>query len=191
MASFTTHDGLKNTITVHPKDGLHSSSLILMHGLGDSAEGFYDMGQSINNQYPHIKVIIPTAPSRPVTINGGAIMPAWYDIRDFVNNSAEGIEANMAVITSILDDEHALGIPYSRMVLAGFSQGAALSLFLGLQLPIEKKLGGLLVMSGYLPGTDRFTLTNGMETIRILHCHGTMDSMVERLQYSLQDRASY
>ena len=64
------------------------------------------------------------------------------------------------------------------MMLSGFSQGGAMSLFCGLQLPLEEKLGGILVMSGYCPGYSKFNLTPGMEDVPFLHCHGTADPVV-------------
>eukprot|EP00607_Mallomonas_marina_P010689 CAMPEP_0182421980 /NCGR_PEP_ID=MMETSP1167-20130531/7572_1 /TAXON_ID=2988 /ORGANISM="Mallomonas Sp, Strain CCMP3275" /LENGTH=252 /DNA_ID=CAMNT_0024599663 /DNA_START=405 /DNA_END=1163 /DNA_ORIENTATION=- len=150
----------------------------MMHGLGDSAEGFADFGEVLGQNFPHLKIILPSALSRSVTLNGGALMPAWYDITNFIDNSADGIEDSASIICSILEKENTLGIPYHRMALAGFSQGGAMSLFVGLQLPIDMKLAGLLVLSGYLPAIERFSLTEGLGDMRVLHCHGTTDPVV-------------
>jgi len=79
----------------------------------------------------------------------------------------------------ILDEEHSsTKLPYNRMILSGFSQGGALSIFTGLQVPADKKLGGVLVMSGYLAGAKQFTLSEAGKEIPVLHCHGTSDPMV-------------
>jgi lysophospholipase II len=114
-------------------------------------------------------------------MNGGISMPGWYDITgldDRASESCEGIEESMSEIHEALGQEAALGLPYSRFMLAGFSQGGAMSLFTGLQLPVEKRLAGVLVMSGYCPGYSKFTLTPGLEETPLLHCHGTSDPVV-------------
>lgn len=172
----------QNTITIHPKDGLHSASVIFMHGLGDSADGFSDVAEMFSKSMPYTKFILPTAKTIPVTLNGGMRMPAWYDIvglTDRASESCDGIDSSISRVHEYLEQEAALGIPYSRMALAGFSQGGALSLFCGCQLPIEKKLAGLLVMSGYLPGAQLFRFTSGCEDLPVLHCHGTADPVVK------------
>lgn len=175
-------DRASKIISVLPPKGVEpTAAVVLTHGLGDTAEGFADVAQMWANQLPHVKFVLPTAPSQPVTLNGGFVMPSWYDIHGLTDRAAEtcdGIEESAATVTGLLDAEHAAGIPYDRMVLAGFSQGGALSLWTGLQLPVEKKLAGLLVMSGYLAGSERFQLTPGLEGTPILHCHGDADPMV-------------
>lgn len=92
----------------------------------------------------------------------------------------EGIEESRDRIFGILETEHtAHKVPYNRMVLAGFSQGGALSLFAGYQMPsAEQRLAGILCMSGYLAGAKQFKLTPGLEDTPTLHCHGTQDPMV-------------
>jgi len=108
-------------------------------------------------------------------------MTSWYDIVGLDDRAAEtcdGLQESRAIVTSILEKEAEAGIPYERMMLAGFSQGGALSLTTGLQLPADKKLAGVLVMSGYLAGAKDFTLTPGLETVPVMHGHGTADPMV-------------
>lgn len=133
---------------------------------------------------PHIKFILPTAPSQPVTMNMGMAMPSWYDIvglDERSNETCNGIEESQSTIIRILDTEHQTnGLSYNRMVLLGFSQGGALSLYTGMQLP--NRLAGIVVLSGYLPNTDKFCITSGLETTPVLHCHGMADPMV---QYSM------
>lgn len=85
----------------------------------------------------------------------------------------------MATVKSIIEAEVNIGVRPNRIVLAGFSQGGAMSLFTGLQLPPELKPAGLLVMSGYLPGASKFRLTPGFEDVPVLHCHGTSDPVVQ------------
>eukprot|EP01035_Chromulina_nebulosa_P020215 gene20215-26245_t len=108
-------------------------------------------------------------------------MPAWYDIvgLDITSESCDGIESSAQRIIQLIEKEVDSGIPYNRIILGGFSQGAALSLYVGYQLPSDKKLGGLIVLSGYLPGASKFKLTSGLESIPVLHCHGTSDPVVK------------
>ena len=110
-------------------------------------------------------------------------MPSWYDITGLdekSNEKCKGLPESQERLKAILEKEHdSTGLPYSRMVLAGFSQGGALSLFTGLQLPKEKKLAGIVIMSGYLAGEKQFQLTDGLQDTPVLHCHGTMDPMVQ------------
>jgi lysophospholipase-2 len=134
---------------------------------------------------PYLKFILPTAPTQPVSMNMGMPMPSWYDIvglDERANENCKGIDVSRSRLAGILESEHvATGLPYSRMMLAGFSQGGALALFTGmqLQLPQPAALAGIVVMSGYMPAASQFQLTPGLEDVPILHCHGTLDPMVK------------
>jgi len=129
---------------------------------------------------PYTKFILPTAPTQPVTMNMGMSMPSWYDITGLderSNENCKGLEESVQRLQTILQTEHdTTGLPYARMVLAGFSQGGALSLFTGLGLP--QRLAGIAVLSGYLPAAKKFQVTSGLETTPVLHCHGTQDMVV-------------
>jgi lysophospholipase II len=137
--------------------------------------------QHLSRSMPHVKFILPTAPTQPVTMNMGMSMPSWYDIVGLDERSNEkcpGLEQSQARIAGILQNEHEqTGLSYQRMVLAGFSQGGALSLFTGLQLP--QKLAAVVCMSGYLPAAAKFKITAGLEDTPVLHCHGTQDGVVQ------------
>ena len=116
-----------------------------------------------------------------MTVNGGMPCPSWYDITglDAVSSeNVEGIDESVEVVREIINNEISIGVLPSRIILAGFSQGGALSLFTGLQLPVECKPCGIVVMSGYLCGSSRLNITDGFEDIPILHCHGTGDMVV-------------
>lgn len=184
--SSKTHTTLRDgsgTITVAPKKETDQSGLVVIcHGLGDSSEGFADVAEHLASQMPHLKFILPTAPTQPVTMNMGMPMPSWYDITGLderSNENCKGIAESRDRITSILHKEHqSTNLPYNRMVLAGFSQGGALSLFSGMQMPADEKLAGIVVMSGYLPAAAQFKITDGVEDTPILHCHGENDPMV-------------
>lgn len=116
-------------------------------------------------------------------MNMGMAMPSWYDIKGLdmkSNEKCDGIEDSRSRLEKILQTEHEnTGLPYSRMVLGGFSQGGALSLYTGMQLGSGKKLAGIIVLSGYLPQQSKFTITPGLEDTKILHCHGTQDPVVQ------------
>jgi lysophospholipase-2 len=171
----------RNLQTVYPDEGKHSATVLVLHGLGDSSDGWIDMAERWARDMPWVKFIVPSAATRPITMNGGYQMPGWYDIiglDDRAGESCDGIDESIAEIRGIMAAENALGIPYSRMMLTGFSQGGALSLFAGLQMPVEQKLGGILVMSGYCPGYSKFKLTPGLEDVPLMHCHGTSDPVV-------------
>ena len=129
-----------------------------------------------------MKIILPTAPTQRVTMNMGMAMPSWYDIKGLdmkSNEKCDGIDESQSRLEKILQTEHEnTGLPYSRMVLAGFSQGGALSLYTGMQLGSDKKLAGIIVLSGYLPQQSKFTISPGLEDTKILHCHGSQDPVV-------------
>jgi lysophospholipase-2 len=134
--------------------------------------------QLLAAKMPYTKFILPTAPTQPVTMNMGMSMPSWYDITGLDERSNEncaGIEISQARIAAILQQEHeTTGLSYSRMVLAGFSQGGALSLYTGMQLP--QPLAAVVVMSGYLPHASAFKVTQ--PTTPVWHGHGTQDPVV-------------
>ena len=110
----------------------------------------------------------------------GMAMPSWYDIKGLDERSNEectGIDVSQSTLKEILQKEHdSVGLSYNRMVLAGFSQGGALSLFTGMSL--EDKLAGVVVMSGYLPAAKKFQIREENKDVPILHCHGEADPMV-------------
>ena len=176
-------DRATNTITVNAAEKA-DALVVLAHGLGDTAEGFADVAQMFSQKLPKVKFVLPTAPTQPVSLNMGMKMPAWYDITglsDRANEECEGIEDSMKTIQKIMDEQHENeGIPYNRMILTGFSQGGALSLVTGYQLEKEKKVGGVVCMSGYLAGgAKKFKLTPGLEDTPVVHFHGTSDPMVK------------
>src|SRR5690606_13767430 len=135
--------------------------------------------------------VFPHAPMRPVTINNGMTMRAWYDIymADLVRREdAEGLRASEQAVRALIARENERGIPTERIVLAGFSQGCAMSLQTGLRYP--EKLAGIIGLSGYLPlaslaPAERHEANAGTP---ILLAHGTMDPVVayERGQATLE-----
>ncbi|KAF0746956.1 hypothetical protein AaE_007927 [Aphanomyces astaci] len=167
-----------STITFTPK-APHTASLIFMHGLGDTAYGWADSIQHIAQRLPHLKCVLPTAPTQPVTLNMGASMPSWYDIRSLTDRAGDpctGIDSSRERIEKIIQGEIDGGIPPSRIVLGGFSQGGAMSLYTGYQL--DKALAGILVLSGYLPNQEGFHANEVTKDVPLLMCHGEDDTVV-------------
>ncbi|KAF4665417.1 acyl-protein thioesterase [Perkinsus chesapeaki] len=154
-----------------------------MHGLGDTAEGWVDAARIWSRDFPSTRFILPTAKVQPVTINMGAPMPSWYDIKSLdssrLETTAEGIEESAGRIKQIVAEEMAsTGIDKKDIVLAGFSQGGAMSYWVGLQ-DEEESYAGVVAMSGYLPKASSFRLSKAAATSTpVIHCHGDSDPMV-------------
>jgi phospholipase/carboxylesterase len=159
-----------------------TASVIWMHGLGADGTDFLPLVPELHlpdNVAP--RFIFPNAPVRPVTVNNGMPMRAWYDIyslgiRD--REDAAGIRASAAVVHSLIDRECAAGISAQRIVLAGFSQGGAIALQAGVRYP--QALAGILALSTYLPlaATLAAEATAANRAIPILMCHGLEDPVV-------------
>lgn len=132
-------------------------SIIWMHGLGADGSDFVPIVRELDlSGCPAIRFIFPHAQMMPVTMNGGYVMRSWYDIllgEDLTRREDEGgLRSSQAAIEQLIAREKARGIPSKRIVLAGFSQGCAMTLQTGLRHP--EPLGGLLCLSGYLPLAD-------------------------------------
>lgn len=153
------------------------ASLIFMHGLGDTAQGWFTQFKGLQSFFPHVNLVFPTAPNLPITMAGGERMPAWYDIvglssRDLEH--CEGIKKSDASIRALIQREIHAGIPASRIILAGFSQGGAMALYCGLQ--YEQQLAGLICASGYLPTPKKIPVN--FTNLPVLICHGQADDVV-------------
>lgn len=130
-----------------------SASVIWLHGLGADGNDFVPIIPQLHlSECPAIRFVFPSAPSIAVTVNGGYVMPAWYDITERDINAREdlaGIHKSAAAISELIEREASRGIAYDNIVLAGFSQGCAMSLQVGLRFP--HRLAGIMALSGYLP----------------------------------------
>ena len=169
-------------ITIAPGEGVEHTATFIgpIHGLGDTNMGWAQQAAMIHESLPHIKFVLPNAPSVPVTLNGGMVMPSWYDITqldDRAGQPCDGIEDSKAVITGLIEEEVAAGVPLSRIVVGGFSQGGAMAIYAGLQ--YDGTLAGLCVMSGYLPKEDGFAVTSAAKATPVAHFHGTDDPVVK------------
>jgi len=131
-------------------------AVIWLHGLGADANDFAPIvPQVAQGLKKATRFVFPNAPMQAVTINGGMVMPAWYDIlaMDLVRREdAAGIRASEQAMRALIARENARGVPTSNIVLAGFSQGCAMTLHTGVRLP--EKLAGMMGLSGYLPLID-------------------------------------
>lgn len=158
------------------------SAIIILHGLGASATDFVPVARQWDlRAVGDVRYVFPDAPVRPVTVNGGMSMPAWYDILgvDLVRREDEpSLRESAAAVQELIDREVARGIPASRIVLGGFSQGCAMTLLVGLRAP--QRLAGLLGMSGYLPlaATTAAERSQANRDVPVFLGHGRMDPVV-------------
>lgn len=165
-------------------------SVIWLHGLGADANDFVPVVPEFKlSGSPAIRFVFPNAPVRPVTVNNGMSMRAWYDILtfDLVRREDDaGIRLSQSAIEALIARENARGIPSSKIVLAGFSQGCAMTLHTGIR--TKEKLAGLVGLSGYLPLADTAILERAPANANtpIFMAHGTHDPVVslERAQAS-------
>ena len=159
-----------------------TSAVIWLHGLGADGHDFAGLVPELElSSCPPIRFVFPHAPSMPVTVNGGYVMPAWYDILGpnlVSQQDAAGIQASERAIVALIAHEVARGIPDERIVLAGFSQGCAMALHTGLRLP--QRLAGIMALSGYLPLADRLAAERHAANARtpVFMAHGTQDPVV-------------
>lgn len=167
-------------------------AVIWLHGLGADGNDFAPIVPELQlGDAGPVRFIFPHAPMRPVTINNGMTMRAWYDIAmaDLVRREDEtGLRASQLAVEALIARENQRGIPTERIVLAGFSQGCAMALQTGLRHP--SKLAGIIGLSGYLPlaaqvPEERHSANHDTP---IFLAHGTMDPVVvfERAQASLE-----
>ena len=162
------------------------ASVIWMHGLGADGYDFVPVVKELEiNKLPGleagVRFIFPHAPMRPVTINNGMVMRAWYDIKmvDLMRQEDEaGLRASQAECEKLIANEVARGIPAKRIVLAGFSQGGAITLQTGLR--HQERLAGLMVLSSYLPiaATVAGEMASAHQDLPIFMAHGTHDPMI-------------
>ncbi|XP_043264108.1 acyl-protein thioesterase 2 [Colletes gigas] len=156
----------------------HTATLIFLHGLGDTGHGWASSMNAV--RLPHIKVICPTAPTMPVSINAGFRMPSWFDLRTLNPSGVEdeeGIRKAAQMVHTLIAEEVAAGIPTKRIVLGGFSQGGALAIYSALTFP--EPLAGVIALSCWLPLYQKFPAEAiGNRNTPLLQCHGDYDPVV-------------
>ena len=165
-----------------PAPGAHTATVIWLHGLGADGNDFVPIVPELGLPKAHgVKFIFPHAPVRPVTLNNGMPMRAWYDIVGLNRTGPQdtpGIHASAARIGALLDAEIASGIASTKLILAGFSQGCAMALHTGLR--FHQALGGIAALSGYLPveSTLAAEASAANRQLPILMVHGTADPVL-------------
>ena len=182
------------------------AAVIWMHGLGADANDFVPLVPELDLRSElrmsggaplAIRFVFPNAPVMPVTINGGMAMRAWYDIlhldlggvgtSGIPREDEKGLRASQAMVEELIAAQVARGIAAERILLAGFSQGAAMTLMTGLRHP--SRLAGLIVLSGYLPLGVQLAVerTEANHDVPIFMAHGSYDPVV-RLERALASR---
>jgi len=177
-------------IDIEPKTPA-TATVILLHGLGADGNDFVPIVSEMRlPSTMAVRFIFPNAPSIPITINGGYVMPAWYDITEMTIDrkiDTKQLIDSAEEIRRLVDREIDRGIPSNRIVLAGFSQGGAVSYQTALT--YMQPLAGLLCMSTYFATKDAITPNSANKDLPILICHGSRDPMVpERMGQEAQER---
>jgi phospholipase/carboxylesterase len=158
------------------------AAVIWMHGLGADGHDFVDIVPAL--RLPAglaVRFVFPHAPMRPVTINQGMVMRAWYDVRHDAGVRREdetGLRASQRQIEALIAREKARGIPAGRLVLAGFSQGGAMALQTGLRHP--ERLAGIMALSCFLPLADQVgaEVSPANRDVPVLLVHGVHDPVI-------------
>lgn len=172
---------LLDAVEINPP-GPARAAILWLHGLGADGHDFEPLIPQLGIvEELGVRVILPHAPRRAVTINGGMVMPAWYDILgpDFrAGQDNAGIRNSELQLRALIGREISRGIAPERILLAGFSQGGAVVLHTGLRYP--RPLAGILVLSAYLPlaETLQAEAAAANSTVPLMMAHGTQDPVV-------------
>lgn len=170
------------TIIVQHGEGQPQHAIIWLHGLGAGSNDFPPVIPLLGLESERaIRFIFPQAPNRPITINGGMSMPAWYDIKGMEIDDKEdldGIRQSQNTLEQLINEQVKQGIPTENIIIAGFSQGGAVVYHTGIR--SDYKLAGIMALSTYLPfATQAQTEHKDInKDIAILACHGMQDPMV-------------
>ncbi|MFC5581406.1 alpha/beta hydrolase [Rhodanobacter terrae] len=157
-------------------------SIIWLHGLGADGNDFAPIvPELVDPAWPPLRFVFPHAPVRPVTINNGLSMRAWYDIAAFdlhARQDEAGMRASIGEVETLIARERGRGVPSEHILLAGFSQGGAIALAAGLRHP--ERLGGIIALSTYLPllATLAGERHAANAALPIFWGHGTLDPVV-------------
>jgi len=155
-------------------------SVIWLHGLGADGHDFEAIVPELRlpSELP-LRFVFPHAPVRPVTINGGMAMRAWYDILSLDSEGradASGVAESSALLRGLIGREQQRGIDASRIVVAGFSQGGAIAINVALQAKV--RLGGLMALSTYIPLPGEVDSGAGCRDLPVFMAHGSFDPML-------------
>lgn len=169
-----------DAVIIEPKTE-HKATVIWLHGLGADGHDFEPIVPELNlPEELGVRFVFPNAPVRPVTINAGMAMRAWYDVKApnlREQEDVESIRESDALIIEYIKAEMEKGIPTNKIILAGFSQGGAITLHTGLRFP--EALAGLLALSTYLPLPDQIEKeATANKNIPIMMAHGIADPVI-------------
>ncbi|TMO82503.1 alpha/beta hydrolase [Pseudoalteromonas spongiae] len=168
-----------DAVIIEPQSS-HKATVIWLHGLGDSGDGFAPIVPEINLPAElGVKFIFPHAPIQPVTINGGMAMRSWYDIKSLdldKRADEQGVQQSAAAVKQLIDAEIDNGIAPSNIVLAGFSQGGVVSLYLAPRLPYQ--LAGVMALSTYMCEPAKLKLEKQQASLNVFMAHGSFDDVV-------------
>jgi phospholipase/carboxylesterase len=160
-----------------------TASVIILHGLGADGNDFVPVAHELDlGPVGPVRFVFPHAPTRPVTINGGYVMRAWYDILALGTQQQRedeaGLRESRGLVEALIAKEKARGIAAKRIVLAGFSQGCAMTLMTGLR--HDERLAGLVGLSGYLPLAAKAEAERhaANRDVPIFLAHGTQDPVI-------------
>ena len=168
-----------------------TASIIWLHGLGADGHDFESVVPALSlPPYLGLRFIFPHAPHRPVTINNGYVMRAWYDIFDVSFSSredADGIRESGRALERLIEREAGRGIAVKRIILAGFSQGGAVALYTGLRYP--QPLAGIMALSTYLPllGEQELKTYSVNRDTPVIMTHGIEDTVIP-CSFALQSK---
>ena len=157
-------------------------AIIWMHGLGADGHDFEPIvPELVSADWPPLRFVFPHAPSRAITVNGGMSMPGWYDIAGFEiaqRQDEAGIRESIAQIEQLITREHERGVASDNIILAGFSQGAAMALSVGLR--HASTLAGIVALSGYLPLMEALATERNPANAKtpVFLGHGSSDPVV-------------
>ncbi|ARB26324.1 alpha/beta hydrolase [Pseudomonas tolaasii] len=156
--------------------------VIWLHGLGADRYDFLPVAEALQESLLSTRFVLPQAPTRPVTINGGYEMPSWYDIKAMSparSISLEELETSAKTVMDLIEDQKRTGIDASRIFLAGFSQGGAVVYHTAF-VNWEGPLGGVIALSTYAPTfSDELELSASQQRIPTLCLHGQYDEVVQ------------
>jgi len=157
-----------------------TASVIWLHGLGADGNDFAPIVPELRLPKAAIRFVFPHAPVRPVTINGGMRMRAWYDITDGANRREDerGVRASQVLIEALIGREKERGTKAGRLVLAGFSQGGAIALNTGLRHP--ERIAGIMALSTYVPVEEKLSAeaSTANRDVPIFMGHGSDDPII-------------
>ena len=184
--------GLDPPVVIEPSKPA-TAAVVWLHGLGADGHDFEPVAAELRRGgLDDVRYVFPHAPVRPVTINGGMAMRAWYDIAGpELDRRAdeEGVRESAGIARALADEQIARGIAPERVILAGFSQGGAVALYAGLRFPF--RVAGILALSTYLPAANSLAVQahDANRDVPIFLAHGSQDTVIA-LALSERSRAA-